>query len=300
MNHAVSRTAEAAAVARATESIRPKADRLFEDTYARLLVSTAWRAILRLLHVPVLGPVLLALGDRRFPGVLGNFLCRTRYIDEVLETALADGFAQVVILGAGLDSRAYRIPGMKGARVLEVDRPEMVAWKQARLRQILGQPPGQVTFVPLDFNQQTLGSALQWAGFLANVRTFFIWEGVTQYVTAEAVDATLRCVAGAASGSRIVFTYIDQGVIDGSARSLADERLLTYLRRLGAPWIFGLVPARLCDYLATRGLRLIEEVGAAEYRARYLKTRRRALSLYRKEWAVLAEVAPARPQPRCP
>lgn len=112
-----------------------------------------------------------------------------------------------MILGVGLDCRAYRTPGIEGTRVFEVDLPAPQRLKQERLQHAFGKLQTHVTYVPIDFNRQSLGDELTAAGFETGARTFFVWEGATQYITAEAVDATFRCVAcAAAAGSEIAFT----------------------------------------------------------------------------------------------
>jgi methyltransferase (TIGR00027 family) len=126
----------------------------------------------------------------------------------------------VIILGAGFDARAHRIPGIERTRVFELDLPQPQQLKRARLEQALGASPPHVTYVPIDFDRQPLQEALAAAGYQARARTLTIWEGVTQYITAEAVDATFRAIARTAGpGSEVVFTYIHQGIIDGTARS---------------------------------------------------------------------------------
>jgi methyltransferase (TIGR00027 family) len=252
------------------------------------------RVIVRLLQVPVLGAALLAKRERQIPGIMGNLLCRTRFIDDTFRDAVAEGFEQVAILGAGFDSRAYRIPGTSRIRVFEVDHPATQAWKRDRIERMHNELASHVTFVPIDFERQELGEVMAAAGFRTGARTFFIWEGVTQYIAAEAVDSTLRYVSHAAApGSRIVFTYIHRGLIDGSATMQGAQKLLSELERQGEPWIFGIDPAELPGYLAARGLKLVEDVGAADYRKRYLDPIGRGMDIFEGERVAVAEVTGA-------
>jgi methyltransferase (TIGR00027 family) len=155
----------------------------------------------------------------------------------------------------------------------------------------LGAPPPHVTFVPINFNAQKIEDALPAAGFRTGAKTFFIWEGVTQYITAEAVDATLGYVSRAtATGSRIAFTYIHRGIVDGSARSEVDEGFVSATRRGGMPWIFGLDPAELAEYLAAQSFALVDRADASEYRARYLDPLGRPMNVYAGERMALAQV----------
>lgn len=130
------------------------------------------------------------------------------------------------------------------------------------------------------------------AGFRADAQTFFIWEGVTQYIAGQAVDATLRYVSrSAGDGSRIAFTYIWRGIIDGSARSRVEERIVAFAERVGSPWVFGLEPVGIPAYLADRGLAVIEDVGAEEYREWYLEPAGRRMAVFEGERTVLARPA---------
>lgn len=278
----------AATALRVTESYRPDGKRIIEDRFGRDFLPLVWR----LLFLPGVRHALIALTERRGPGALGMLLCRTRYIDDALCNALGQGLDQVVNLGVGFDTRAYRIPGIHQTRMFEVDQPTPLAWKQERLRKVLGTPPPHVTFVPIDFNEQKLEDALAAAGFRTGARTFFIWEGVTQYITAEAVDSVLRYVSRvAALGTQIAFTYIQHGIIDGSARSETDEGFVSATQRGGMPWVFGLDPAELAGYLAARGFTLIDHAGASEYRRRYLDPIGRQINVYEGEQMALAQVA---------
>jgi methyltransferase (TIGR00027 family) len=225
------------------------------------------------------------------PGSLGGILCRACYIDDVLTRSLAEGLDQVVILGAGFDTRPYRIPGMDQVQVFEVDLPGSVNLKQARLEKVLGAVPGHVTFVGMDFDQQNLADMLGAAGFQEGKRTFFIWEGVTQYITAEAVKDTLEFVSSVSGvGSAIVFTYVPRGIIDGSDRPEWMGPFLSFAEKIGSAMIFGIDQAELEGYLSDRGLRLVEDVGAAEYQELYLKPIGRELNVSEIERAAFAEV----------
>jgi methyltransferase (TIGR00027 family) len=222
-------------------------------------------------------------------------VARTRLIDDALVAALAEGLEQVVILGAGFDCRPYRLRGIERARVFEVDHPATSAVKRARIAELLGTLPHHVVFVAVDFDRHAFIEALTTAGYAADTPSFFLWEGVTNYLTAPAVDATLVAIAAAAMGSRLLFTYVHRGVLDGSVAFDGTAALASTLERSGEPWTFGLDPAELPGYLAARGLVLCEDLGADEYRARYLGEsgpHQRGYSFYR---AALAEVT-GRPQ----
>jgi methyltransferase (TIGR00027 family) len=196
---------------------------------------------------------------------------RTRYIDDALTAALRSGVEQVVIFGAGFDSRAYRIPGIDRTRVFEVDHPVTQAEKRKALTRRFGSLPPHVQFVPIDFSTHTLDGAMPASAFRTATRTFFICEGVTHYLSEPDVDTLFRYVArNAAAGSEMVFTYIHRAILDGTARLAGAYQTLATVSRSGEPYTFGFDPAGLPEYLAARDLALVEDLGADEYRARYL------------------------------
>src|SRR5512146_2420650 len=144
------------ALFRALESARPLSSRLFNDPFARSFLSPSLRIVTYLARVPLLDRMIPGLIDRTWPGARTSGVARTRLIDDLLTSALQEGIEQVVILGAGFDCRAYRIPGIARTRVFEVDHPDTLAAKLRRLQRVLGRVPAHVVFAEADFNLQTL------------------------------------------------------------------------------------------------------------------------------------------------
>ena len=281
----------ATSATRVIELYCPEDKRLFEDQFALKLLPFGWRVFLRLAYLPGLRSVILSLRERRMPGTLGAILCRTRYVDDVLKRSLEEGIEQVVILGAGFDSRAYRIAGMEKVQVFEVDLPGTRKLKQTRIEKVLGAVPENVTLIGMNFDQQNLSDVLRAAGFQKGKRTLFIWEGVTQYLTAEAVDHTLEFVSGVSGDkSGIVFTYVRRGIIDGTARPEWFRPFLSFAEKAGSPFIFGLDQVELEQYLSDRGLELIDDVGAAEYKDLYLDQLGREMNVFEGERVAFAQV----------
>lgn len=208
-------------------------------------------------------------------------LVRTRFLDERLLAALGGGVDQVVVLGAGFDSRAYRLAeSLRGARVFELDQPATQAHKMRRVQDALGGPPSNLTYLAADLRVDDLGERLATAGHRQERRTFFVWEGVTMYLPAEAVSATLRWIATNATGSRVAFDYTYAAAIAALANLDAlplPEPAKVMLRRFqklaaGEPWLFGLPTAGEADFLLEHGLRLERRLGmhSAEAVAAYL------------------------------
>lgn len=280
-----SRTAEYMALFRALETTRAADRRLFEDRFAAAFLSPRLRLVVRLSKAPLAGALVRAYIDHRWPGARTSAVARTRFIDDVAQLALHSGIEQVVILGAGFDARAYRIAAMARVDVVfEVDHPSTSAAKRTIVQAGLPLGPRHVRFVPVDFDSQPLPGTMSAAGYDPRRRTLFIWEGVTNYLTEDAVDGTLRWCAGAAAGSTMVFTYVHRQVLDAPQAFHGTEKLFATLRAAGEGWTFGLDPSRLSSFLAQRGLVLSEDVGASDYRALYFGSaamRMRGYEFYR-------------------
>jgi len=259
-----SRTAEYMALFRALEDARPAATRCISDPFAHRFLDARLGAVASLAALPGVRDLIRGYIDRRWPGARTSAVARTRFIDERAEAAIGAGIDQVVLLGAGFDSRPYRLQGWDRVTVFEVDHPDT----QARKRRLVGAAPSRVRYVPVDFDRDRVDAVLDTVGYEHDRPTLFIWEGVTNYLTESAVDGTLRWCARAAPSSRIVFTYVHRGVLDDPASFFGTARLFDTLDASSERWTFGLDPAALAPFLAARGLRLDEDLGAEEYRRR--------------------------------
>lgn len=270
-----SQTAEYMALFRALESARPPARRLFYDPFARTFLRSSLRLVADVARLPWFGNLIPWLIDTRWPGARTSGVARTRFIDDVLLRALRDGVQQVVILGAGFDCRAYRLAGMDRVQVLEVDHPDTMSVKRRYVQQILGAATPHVRFAAVDFNTQRLEDVVMPAICDATLPTFFLWEGVTNYLTAEAVDITFRALRRLAQQSLVLFTYVHRAVLDTETAFAGTTALHRTLQRVGEQWTFGFEPGELEEYLALRGFHLVEDIGSVEYRTRYLGAGRR-------------------------
>jgi methyltransferase (TIGR00027 family) len=208
-------------------------------------------------------------------------IIRTRFIEERLEQAIRDGVSQVVILGAGFDTRAYRLTELlKAVQVFEVDQPSTQEYKKRRIRETGIDVPANLTYVPVDFRHDKVGDVLAAADYDSKKKTFFIWAGVTMYLPEEAVEETLRWVAAQAPGSIIIFDFVGAALIkfmataDLSKFPEAAQKAFDRLRRLtaGEPWIFGLPDTGEREFLVRLGLELLHllPVGGPESMKRYM------------------------------
>ena len=228
-------SASGIAIVRALESEKPAAERVCYDPYARQFVSGALLGLVGFFDK-------LGYSERKGPGVMGFLVTRERYIDDVLQACLDDGLEQLVILGAGFDSRAYRFEQLKrGMRVFEVDHPATQEVKLKKLAAVFGSTPQHVTYVPIDFNEQSLAQRLFESGYDERLKTLFIWQGVTQYLTPDAVDDTLRFVAEhSGPGSSIVFDYMYPSLLAGAPRHGEVRNMRRYRWLSGEQLAFGI------------------------------------------------------------
>jgi methyltransferase (TIGR00027 family) len=283
MKTRVSQTARYVALFRALETNRrPARERMFHDPLAEAFLTPGLRGAARLGALPVLGGGLRRFIDWRWPGARSAAVTRTRVIDELVTRAVERGMRQVVLLGAGYDTRAYRLASLRDCRVFEVDLCATQLDKRARLEKLLGALPEHVRFIPLDLSSEPLFAALERGGYRAGERAAFIWEGVTNYLTQEGVDATLRAIAGALPGSELSLTYVHRGLLDRSQDFGGTRALFRTLERSGEVWTFGIDPSEIEGYLGARGFELLADASVAEHRARYFGARRfRGYEFYR-------------------
>ncbi len=205
----------------------------------------------------------------------GFAVVRHRYTEDQLSIALERGVSQYVILGAGLDSFAYRRQDLEDVlRVFEVDLPATQQWKKTRLHELNISPPRNLTFVPVDFEKQTLMNELQAHGYQKGVPAFFSWLGVTQYLTETAVFQTLREVISAAPGSEIVFEYVLTESLDGGHLKMAEGEA----RGGEEPWLSTFSPVDLAEHLKKIGFSEVSDFGPEEANKLYFAGRTDELS----------------------
>jgi methyltransferase (TIGR00027 family) len=260
---------------------------LIHDPWAAKLLPLGGRLAVMLAKWPPARRSTIKATEKKLPGLWASMLCRKRYIDDKLHDAVQEGIDAVVMLGAGFDTRAYRVPGLAGIPVWELDLPANIARKKAALRRCFGRIPDGVTLVPIDFETQDLDEELTRHGYRPGSRTFVAWEAVTQYLTEAGVRRTLERLAHAGPGSRLVFTYVRQDFLDGAATFGAEAAYQEFVvrRRL---WRFGLDPEQVAGLLAEYGWTEAEQLGPREFTARYLEPAGRRLPVSEIERSVHA------------
>lgn len=258
-DHRGKRTAEVVALARAAGHRDPAianpdflAERLL-NFKSRLLLSPPLRGLVR------------ASFERRVPGMFLYHQARTKYLDQLLLNSLG-GLRQLIILGAGLDTRAYRFAErLEQLRVFEVDHPGTAAWKRERLHR-LGRPTSHVNYIAMDFTRENLAQRLAQAGYERGAPSFFLWEGVVMYLPREAVESTLAVLAQAAPGSCVAFDYVYRASLERPADFLGAVGYHRYVERRGEPCRFGLDAEEVAPLLRRYGYELVSNAGPVELR----------------------------------
>jgi methyltransferase (TIGR00027 family) len=259
----VSRSAEGVAGMRAIEMRKPEADRIVSDPYADALIPGGVMFAISLWIIES------GLYERMAPGAVGFIIGRERYIDEYLKMQLSEGIDQVVILGAGFDTRAYRIPGIERTRVFEIDQPATQAVKLERLKKVIDPLPPHVTFVPADLNAQQLREVLQSGSYDEKGKTLFIWQGVTYFLNPEGIDSTLAFIVGhSGQDSTVVFDYIYKEILrdttQGYGKTLARAGKIS-----GEPYVFGIDKGQVGPFLAQRGFCDVIDMPLEDVKTKY-------------------------------
>jgi methyltransferase (TIGR00027 family) len=290
-----SRTAQVMAFFRALESARPTSNRLLSDAFATSVLPGLVRRVVTLSRFKLLGLAISALVDGRWPGARTSGVARTRLIDDWVTAAVRDGASQIVNLGAGFDSRAWRLPALAGIQVFEADHPATSREKRRRLM-AAGLDPSRIVQMPIDFDRDPLTETLVRNGFNMRCRSALIWEGVTNYLTADAVDAVFRWTSTLATGSTLAFTYIHADVLTDPRAFEGADRILASVAKAGETWTYGIDPTELRSRLQALGLTLVEDLGADEYRSRYWHSPNshwRGYAFYRAALAIVPSRAEA-------
>lgn len=245
-----SQTARTAAAARAAHLIVDSEPCIFADTCAAALLGDHADELISYHTAHGTHPVL--------SGARAQVTCRSRYAEDALAGAVRTGVAQYLILGAGLDSFAYRNP-FPGLRVIEVDHPATQAWKRAALPE-----PAGVTYVPADLTTTALADALRAAGFDFGARAFVSWLGCTMYLDRGAIGRTLSAIGALAPHSELVLDYLlPAGLRDSDGRLYADL-VGQAAAEQGEPWLSVFSPAEAAGALTASGLTVVRNLGLRE------------------------------------
>jgi len=266
-------TAQGAALIRALEAKKPAEQRVCYDPLAHSFVHPILRT---------LGPLLMHFGPFRSPGLWEYFTARVRYVDDYITSSVQQGTQQLVILGAGYDSRAYYLEALRSLKqVFEVDHPATQRAKRARLKQTGLAPLTNIAYVPVNFMTSQLDSLFE-HGYQADLPTLFVWEGVIPYLSAEAVDSTLAFIRQhALPGSAIIFDYLYAEAL-ASAHTRSELSTVSRLRRIsGEQIVFGIPAGTLVSFLTQRGFTDVVDITHTDLEQLYFQgTKREVASIY--------------------
>lgn len=263
-------TAEHNAVLRAYEYMRPESERICNDPYAVYFLPDRF--------VSAKGKddqIHKAISDweTHFPGVCNSIIARTRFIDDCLEEAINAGIRQLVILGAGYDTRALRFEALKdGVMVFELDHPATQRTKLERIKKHVPADLSHVRYIPIDFYADGIDEKLVSNGYDDKLTTLFIWEGVTYYIPASAVDRTLYFIANhSAPKSTVVFDYFPPSVANGTTRLTEARALRDGLKQIGEEILFGIAPDQIIKFMGSRGFTVGKNLSSTAYKKTYFK-----------------------------
>ncbi len=279
-------TAEEIAFHRVIESAKAEEERICYDPYA----------------IYFIGPELLKFFEatacnypeakarlkemyRLFPGTQNSIVARVRYFDDYLQDSMAEGIKQLVILGAGYDTRAYRIEGLKEkVKVFEVDYPIIQKVKMEKIKEIFGSLPGHVVFVNADVGSEELFKSLLEQEYNPSERTLFIMEGLIYYIPPEGVENLLSSIVqNSGPGSRIIFDYFPQSMVDGTCELEVGNLIHERVKQSGEPFKFGITDGTIEEFLKERGFSHIQNVTSEDYKKAYFygkNENREVCSLY--------------------
>jgi methyltransferase (TIGR00027 family) len=267
------------ALFRAIETVEPVHKRLFTDKYAIHFLDRRLKIATKISEIPVIGSLIPKIIHNKAAGALSSGIARTKYIDDLLQHTIQNGIKQVVILGAGFDTRALRLDFLKEISVVEIDHPDTSDFKMEKLKQI-GQLNANVRYLQLDFTKENLNNFAQKNNIDFAKPTTIIWEGVTNYLTQETIDKTFEFISKFHQNSFIIFTYIHKQVFDDKTTFEGTKKLFRNLKQNEEVWTFGFLPSELTPYLQRFGITLIDDKGAAEYREKYIPKRKWLLNGY--------------------
>lgn len=268
-------TAENVAFVRALESLKPEGERICYDPYAVRFLSQQY---LIFMEMAARDP-----SKTPFPGLHNSLSARVRYFDDFVKRSIDEGLEQLVILGAGYDTRAYRIEGLKSnVRVFEVDNPETQSVKIEKIKDIFGSLPNHVEYVSVDFETEDFSQRLLEHGYERSQKTVFIMEGLIYYIPPKAVDEMLYFIAkNSGVGNAIIFDYVYESSIDrtngicGVQCTACDQIAIMDAKKdmaqQGEPYKFGVKDGMLETFVVQRGFSQVCNVTTEDYKKTYFQ-----------------------------
>ena len=272
-------SAEIPAALRAIESAKPEDERVCYDHLAKDFLCK--NRLLRNIFLWVAQRLLTPGASPSGQGV------RTQYIDDCLKACIDDGIQQLVNLGVGFDTRAYRFDELEAkVKVYELDHPATLKIKLEKVKKIFGSLPDHVVYVPIDFEKEKLAERLFESGYDRNLKTVFIWEAVSYYLTAEEVEGTLAFIVNnSGEGSSIIFDYMFQSVLDGTSKWKGAKKWQRAIRRSDGR-NFGMEEGTVEEFLSNRGFHQVKDASGEFLKSTYLKAIEQSERVF-FEWGIV-------------
>jgi methyltransferase (TIGR00027 family) len=264
-----SKMAEGIAMQRFGESNKPEDERICYDPYAKHFIRPEVIEFGKT-H-PKKAKKLIEDTESLFPGLSSSIMARVRYFDDFVKKSIEDGLEQLVILGAGYDTRAYRIEKLKNnIKVFELDHSNTQIFKIEKIREIFGSTLDNVVYVPVDFETEKFGEKLLAKGYESSKKTLFILEGLVMYIHPKAVAEIFQYIAeNSGKGSEVIFDYYPQSVVDGTCKLEVGQNIRNHLIELEEPLQFGIKEDEIEDFLMEFGFSNIKNVTSADYKKAY-------------------------------
>jgi methyltransferase (TIGR00027 family) len=266
-----SQMAEGIAMQRFAESSKGEDERICYDPYAIHFIRPEIIEFGK--KHPEEAKELIENTERLFPGLSSSIMARVRYFDDFLKKSVKDGLEQLVILGAGYDTRAYRIEELKeNVNIFEMDHPNTQSFKIEKIKEIFGYIPENVIYVPVDFEKEKIGKKLIENGFIGSKKTLFILEGLVMYIPPESVAETFLFITeNSVQGSTVIFDYYPQSVVDGTSKLEVGQNIRNHLIKIGEPLQFGIKEEEIENFLKEFGFSSIENVTSEDYKKAYFQ-----------------------------
>jgi len=281
-------TAESLALIRAKESALKPEERICYDPYAIKFVNPELLQIYARMS-PETVKRMQDSYESQFPGHKNALITRVRYFDDQVKDSISKGFTQIVIFGAGYDTRAYRIDGISKIKVFEIDLPDIQKRKKSKIKEIFGSLPAHVTYLPVDLSNTSFKEAFQGSNFDFQQKTLYLMEGLILYIPPEQVRVLFSSIISQSTQrSAILFDSVDKGIIDGSDQSPYAMNLRDQMSRMGEPFVFGIRKGDEEKYMKNIGFKNIQVITHEEYRSLYctgMNKSRNVSQLFNFVWA---------------
>ncbi len=270
MTNNASKTAETIAMVRMTESKKPENERICYDPYAIHFISQ------NVLDFAAKNPekyrAFVARNESLVPGATNSLVARVRFFDDVVKSSINEGLEQLVIVGAGYDTRAYRIEGLHKTHVFEIDHPATQKIKINNIKKIFKSRPNHVTYIPLDLEIDDFGKKLLETEYDSSKETLFILEGLLMYISPETVDKILSFIVhSSVKGSSVLFDYIPSSVVDCTCELEAGQNWQKGVTAAGEPFKFGISEGSIESFLNQRGFKMIRNMTSEDYKKAYFQ-----------------------------